>query len=134
MARTDVDERDLLLDTHALLWWAAGDRALSRRVARLLEDHEVTIYASAATAWEIATKVRLGKLKWTSPDSVETYCIGQGFTLMPATFAQAQRAGSWPQAHGDPFDRLLAAQSDLENIPLATNDPKIKTFGIRTIW
>jgi PIN domain nuclease of toxin-antitoxin system len=134
MARTDMDERDLLLDTHALLWWAAGDRALSRRVGRLLEDHEVTIYASAATAWEIATKVRLGKLKWTSPDSVETYSIGQGFTLMPVTFAQAQRAGSWPQAHGDPFDRLLAAQSDLENIPLATNDPKIKTFGIRTIW
>ena len=134
MARTDADERDLLLDTHALLWWAAGDRALSRRVARLLEDHEVTIYASAATAWEIATKVRLGKLKWTGPDSVETYCIGQGFTLMPVTFAQAQRAGSWPQVHGDPFDRLLAAQSDLENIPLATNDPKIKTFGIRTIW
>jgi PIN domain nuclease of toxin-antitoxin system len=129
-----VGERDLLLDTHALLWWAAGDRALSRKVAGLLEDREVTIYASAATAWEIATKVRLGKLKWTSPDSVETYCIGQDFTLMPVTFAHAQRAGSWPDAHGDPFDRLLAAQSDLENIPLATNDPKIRTFGIRTIW
>jgi len=129
-----MDERDLLLDTHTLLWWAAGDKALSKKLSHLLEDHEVTIYASAATAWEIATKVRLGKLKWTSSDSVETYCIGQGFTLMPVTFAQAQRAGSWPQAHGDPFDRLLAAQSDLENIPLATNDPKIKTFGIRTIW
>jgi PIN domain nuclease of toxin-antitoxin system len=132
--RTEVDERDLLLDTHALLWWAAGDKALSRKVAGLLEDREVTIYASAATAWEIATKVRLGKLKWTSPDSVETYCIGQGFTLMPVTFAHAQRAGSWPDAHGDPFDRLLAAQSDLENIPLATNDPKIRTFGIKAIW
>ena len=132
--RTEVDERDLLLDTHALLWWAAGDKALSRKVAGLLEDREVTIYASAATAWEIATKVRLGKLNWTSPDSVETYCIVQGFTLMPVTFAHAQRAGSWPDAHGDPFDRLLAAQSDLENIPLATNDPKIRTFGIRTIW
>ena len=129
-----MDERDLLLDTHALLWWAAGDKALSKKVVRLLEDHEVTIHASAATAWEIATKVRLGKLKWTSPAPVETYCIGQGFTLMSVTFAHAQRAGAWPQAHGDPFDRLLAAQSDLENIPLVTNDPKIKTFGIRTIW
>jgi PIN domain nuclease of toxin-antitoxin system len=129
-----VGERDLLLDTHALLWWAAGNRALSRKVAGLLEDREVTIYASAATAWEIATKVRLGRLKWTSPDSVEMYCVGQGFTLMPVTFAHAQRAGSWPDAHGDPFDRLLAAQSDLEHIPLATNDPKIRTFGIRTIW
>ena len=129
-----MDERDLLLDTHALLWWAAGDKALSRKVARLLEGREVTIYASAATAWEIATKVRLGRLKWTSPDSVEMYCVGQGFTLLPVTFAQAQRAGSWLQTHGDPFDRLLAAQSDLEDIPLATNDPTIKTFGIRTIW
>ncbi len=129
-----MDEDNLLLDTHALLWWAAGDKALSKKVARLLEGHDVTVYASAASAWEIATKVRLGTLKWSSPDSVEAYCLEQGFTLMPVTFAQAQRAGSWPQSHGDPFDRLLAAQSALENIPLATNDPKIKTFGIRTIW
>jgi PIN domain nuclease of toxin-antitoxin system len=129
-----VDEDDLLLDTQALLWWAAGDKALSKKVARLLEGHEVTIHVSAASAWEIATKVRLGKLKWSSPDSVEAYCLQQGFTLMPVTFAHAQRAGSWPQAHGDPFDRLLAAQSHLENMLLATNDPKIKTFGIRTIW
>jgi PIN domain nuclease of toxin-antitoxin system len=48
--------------------------------------------------------------------------------------AHAQRAGSWPQEHGDPFDRLLAAQSEVEDMPLATNDPKIKAFGIRTIW
>ncbi len=129
-----MHEDNLLLDTHALLWWAAGDKALSKKVARLLDDHEVTVYASAASAWEIATKVRLGTLKWSSPDSVEAYCLEQGFTLMPVTFAQAQRAGSWPQSHGDPFDRLLAAQSALEDIPVATNDPKIKTFGIRTIW
>jgi PIN domain nuclease of toxin-antitoxin system len=129
-----VDADNLLLDTHTLLWWAAGDKALSKKVARLLEGHEVTVYASAASAWEIATKVRLGRLKWSSPDSVEAYCLEQGFTLMPVTFAQAQRAGSWPQSHGDPFDRLLAAQSALEDIPLATNDPKIKTFGIRAIW
>jgi PIN domain nuclease of toxin-antitoxin system len=128
------DERALLLDTHALLWWAAADKALSKKVARLLEEQDVTVFASAATTLEIATKVRLGKLKWTSPDSVETYCIGQGFELMPVTFAHAQRAGSWPQEHGDPFDRLLAAQSQLEDMPLATNDPKIKAFGIKTIW
>lgn len=134
MASTDMGERHLLLDTHTLLWWATGNKALSGRVANLLDENETIIYASAATAWEIATKVRLGKLVWSSSDSVEVYCIGQGFTLMPVTFAQAQRAGAWPQAHGDPFDRLLAAQSDLENIPLATNDPKFKTFGIRTIW
>ena len=129
-----MDERDLLLDTHALIWWAAGDKALSRKIVRLLEDHEITVFASAATALEIATKVRLGKLKWTSPDSVEAYCTGQGFELMPVTFAHAQRAGSWPQAHGDPFDRLLAAQSEIEDMTIATNDPKIQAFGVRTIW
>ena len=80
-----MDGGNLLLDTHALIWWAAGDKALGRKVARLLEAREITVFA-------------------------------------------------WPQEHGDPFDRLLAAQSDLENIPLATNDPRIKTFGVRTIW
>jgi len=50
------------------------------------------------------------------------------------TFAHGERAGAWPQAHGDPFDRMLAAQSAIEKIPLATNDARIETFGVETIW
>jgi PIN domain nuclease of toxin-antitoxin system len=124
----------LLLDTHALLWWATGGNTLSRKVRRLLEEEETEIFVSAATAWEIATKVRLGKLTWTAPESVQSYCLGQRFELLPVTFAHGERAGSWPQAHGDPFDRMLAAQSALEQMPLATNDPKIEAFGVKTVW
>lgn len=124
----------LLLDTHTLIWWSADPKALSRKVRRLIGDEETVVYVSAASAWEIATKVRLGRLKWTSPESVESYCIGQGFELLPVTFGHGERAGSWPQAHGDPFDRMLAAQSEAENLPIATHDPQIKLFGVETVW
>lgn len=124
----------LLLDTHTLLWWAADAKGLSKKVKGLIEDERTGVYVSAASAWEIATKVRLGKLAWDSPDSVESYCIGQGFDLLPVTFADAERAGSWPQAHGDPFDRMLAAQAENAGIPIATNDPKIRIFGVTTVW
>lgn len=124
----------LLLDTHTLTWWSAEPKVLSRKVRRFIEAHETRVCVSAVSAWEIATKVRLGKLTWTSPESVESYCIAQGFELLPVTFAQAERAGSWPQAHGDPFDRMLAAQSESENVPIATNDPRMDVFGVETIW
>lgn len=126
--------RLLLVDTHTLIWWSADPKALSRKVKRLIEDDDTHVYVSAASAWEIATKVRLGKLKWAAPESVEAYCLGQGFELLPVTFAHGERAGSWPQDHGDPFDRMLAAQSDGEGMPIATNDPKMKVFGVETIW
>ena len=128
-----MDDR-IILDTHALLWWAAHTKALSRKVRRLIEDEQTSVYVSAASAWEIATKVRLGKLKWDSSDSVESYCIGQGFNLLPITFADAERAGSWPHDHGDPFDRMLAAQAENAGMLIATNDPKIRTFGVKTLW
>jgi PIN domain nuclease of toxin-antitoxin system len=132
--KSDVLSDHFLLDTHALIWWATGDKSLSRKVRRLIEDETTKIFVSAATAWEIATKVRLGKLRWTSPNSVESYCAGQRFDLLAVTFAHGERAGSWPQPHGDPFDRMLAAQSAIEGMPLATNDTQIEAFGISIIW
>lgn len=124
----------ILLDTHALLWWAISDKRLSKKVRRLVEGEHTRVFVSSASAWEIATKVRLGKLSWSSPGSVESYCRNQGFELLSIDFAHAERAGSWPQGHGDPFDRMLAAQSDKERMPVATNDLKIELFGIETIW
>ena len=106
---------------------------MSKKVQRLVQDETTKILVSAATAWEIATKVRLGRLKWPNGDSVESYCLGQRFELLPVTFAHGERAGSWQQ-HGDPFDRMLAAQSEIEGIPLATNDKQIQAFGIATLW
>jgi PIN domain nuclease of toxin-antitoxin system len=124
----------VLLDTHALLWWATGNKSLSRKVRQLIEDDATEIIVSAASAWEIATKVRLGKLSWSGPESVQAYCVGQRFDLLPISFAHAERAGGWPQTHGDPFDRMLAAQSEIERLPLATNDKALVPFGIQTIW
>lgn len=129
-----MDDGAILLDTHAVIWWATGDKALSKKVKRLIESEKTKIFVSAATAWEIATKARLGKLTWKSAGSVEAYCIGQRFALLPVSFAHAERAGSWPQDHGDPFDRMLAAQSQIEELPIATNDPKIAGFGVKTLW
>ena len=88
----------------------------------------------AASAWEIATKVRLGKLRWDPAVSVETYCAEQRFEKLEMTFAHASRAGSWPQEHGDPFDRMLAAQSAIESMPLATNDAKLALFDVQRVW
>jgi PIN domain nuclease of toxin-antitoxin system len=124
----------LLLDTHTLIWWATGDRALSRRVRQLIQDQRTRVFVSAASTWEIAIKVRLGKLRWDPSVSVETYCTEQRFEKLPMTFAHAARAGSWPQDHGDPFDRMLAAQSAVESIPLATSDPKIALFDVQRVW
>ena len=103
-----VNDR-VLLDTHALLWWATNDRKLGSKVRRLIQNQDAKVFVSAATAWEIATKVRLGKLSWTG-------------------------AIAWPQPHGDPFDRMLAAQSSIEDLPLATDDRRIALFGIETVW
>jgi PIN domain nuclease of toxin-antitoxin system len=129
-----VDTTRLLLDTHTLLWWSTNAKELSRKVRRLIQDDETRVYVSAASAWEIATKVRLGKLTWASAESIESYCISQRFERLPVLFAHGERAGSWPHGHGDPFDRMLAAQSEAENMPIVTNDPKLKAFGIEVVW
>ena len=126
--------RRILLDTHALLWWAGGSRALSTKARRVIEDQATTVLVSAATAWEISTKVRLGRLTWATDESVEGYCLGQQFVLLPVSFAHAERAGSWPAEHGDPFDRMLAAQSHIERAPLVTNDEALQAFGVETVW
>lgn len=124
----------ILIDTHALIWWAISDNRLSKKVKHLMENEHTRVFVSSASAWQIATNVRIGKLAWSSPGSVESYCRNQGFELLSISCAHAERAGSWPQEHGDPFDRMLAAQSDKERIPVATNDPKMELFGIDTIW
>lgn len=123
-----------LLDTHALIWWASNDKKLSSKARRLLQSDTHEAVVSAATAWEIATKVRLGKLAWSPSLSVREYALEQGFALLAISLEHGERAGAWPQAHGDPFDRMLAAQSDTEGIPLLTNDPRIATFGVKTLW
>ena len=130
-----VDQR-LLLDTHALLWWLADPAQLSAKADAAIGDPDHQVFVSAASAWELATKVRLGKLEIAQqllselPDVVES----QGFQLLPIRFSHGLRAGGYPQAHRDPFDRLLAAQAELEQLALVSIDRALTAFPCQLLW
>ena len=125
-----------LLDTHALLWWMFDDPSLSITARGILMDRDNTAFVSSASAWEIATKHRLGKLNSAAPlvSDMGKWIAKAGFVELPVSIAHANRAGSWPQAHRDPFDRMLAAQSVIEDIPLITVDKALAQFGATSIW
>lgn len=125
-----------LLDTHALLWWLTDDTQLSVPARAAMANEANTIFVSAASAWEIATKARLGKLD-SLPDATIRYnelIAADGFTPLPINPQHGMRAGSYPAPHRDPFDRLLAAQSEIEQLVLITRDPAFVHFNCRTLW
>jgi len=126
----------LLLDTHAFLWWVTDDEALSGAARTAIADESNIIFVSAATAWEIATKVRLGKLDQAAGacDRFTELIAADGFSLMPIEACHALKAGSYRVPHRDPFDRMLAAQSAIEGIQLLTRDPAFKQFGTDVYW
>jgi PIN domain nuclease of toxin-antitoxin system len=126
----------VLLDTHTLIWAKISPRSLSRQVAKIMADPLNEILVSAATAWEIATKVRLGKLP--GVESLERDFLktmeDSGYTLLPIEAESALRAGRLIADHGDPFDRIIAAQALAMDIPVLSKDPKLDVFGIRRLW
>jgi len=126
----------LLLDTHALIWWLAGDDALSLSARRAIEDIENTVAVSAASAMEITTKFRLGKLPRAAllAQNFETMIGAQGFTALPITLAHAAKAGAMNIAHKDPFDRLLIAQAQLETMTLVSNEALFDDFAVCRLW
>lgn len=126
----------ILLDTHTLLWAAFDEDALSARARRIVQSQSNEIIVSAASAWEVATKYRLGKLDF-AQDLAENFVAevtSAGYLLLPITPEHAQRAGLLIGAHKDPFDRMLAAQAIHENIPLLSNDTQLDVFGVRREW
>lgn len=126
----------LLLDTHAFLWWLAGDSSLSTTAQTAIADEGNDIFVSAASAWEIATKYRLGKLPGvgTIVADLEGAVAGQGFGSLPITLRHGQVAGALPGAHRDPFDRMLIAQAMLENMLLVSNERAFDAYGVRRLW
>ena len=126
----------LLLDTHTLLWWLDGDRRLSRKARALIADTGNTVLVSAASAWEISTKARLGKLPGALDVAADVAgCVAsQGFASLDITILHAQRAGGLPGEHRDPFDRMLIAQAQLENLPIASNDRVFDRYGVARLW
>ncbi len=126
----------VLLDTHAFLWALIEPDKLSKKARQLMLSDATEIVVSAASAWEIATKFRLGKLSGAKQLLADYAGAMQGLqaTTLVVTSEHALKAGSWKVSHRDPFDRMLAAQSVLEKLALISADAAMDQFGIEVIW
>ena len=125
-----------LLDTHTLIWWMTTDPHLSRSARTLIEQESTISLVSAASAWEIATKVRLGRLP-AAADLVEGFVDDikrQRMEILAVSAEHGIRAGLLPGPHKDPFDRMLIAQAQAENVPILSNDRALDGYGVRRLW
>ena len=120
---------NVLLDTHVLIWWDEGRRIAA--AARQAIEEADAVYVSAASAWEVAIKTALGRLRPTR--TVEEAASDSGFLELPVTFRHAERVTGLPPHHRDPFDRLLVAQMLVEELTLVTRDPVFVRYGVALI-
>ncbi|MFZ1829618.1 MAG: type II toxin-antitoxin system VapC family toxin [Candidatus Competibacteraceae bacterium] len=127
---------DYLLDTHALLWWLFDDPKLSNAAREAITHPEHRLWVSAVSAWEIATKARLGKLPEAGdvPARLDYYLRKARFLELPVTISHGLRAGTLPGPHRDPFDRMLMAQSLATDYPIITIDPVFSEYGVTVLW
>jgi len=126
----------LLLDTHALLWWLSGDEALSGAARGAMAEERNDIFVSAASAWEISTNHRIGKLPGAAAivADLERVIAQQGFATLPISLRHGTVAGGLPGPHRDPFDRMLIAQAMLEDLVLVSNEAPFDAYGVRRCW
>jgi PIN domain nuclease of toxin-antitoxin system/antitoxin (DNA-binding transcriptional repressor) of toxin-antitoxin stability system len=129
---------NLLLDTHThtLLWSLLGDMSLSASARDAIGDTSNDVFVSAASAWEITTKVRIGKLPDAGAIAVDLAAAveAQGFVPMAVSFAHGQMAGALPGPHRDPFDRMLVAQAMADDMVLVSNEQRFDAYGVRRLW
>lgn len=125
-----------LLDSHALLWWWFDPERLSSAVHALLVDPTSTILVSAASVWELSLKHHQGKLPelGMAIEDLPGLLQADGFQGLPISVSHGLRAGAYRQPHRDPFDRMLAAQAELDRLVLLTADPQLSTFPCQTLW
>jgi PIN domain nuclease of toxin-antitoxin system len=126
----------VLIDTHALIWAAFDDPRLSDAARHVLTSLESEIFVSAASAWELTTKVRIGKLPVAAKFAADfrNKVRGMGYHELAVTVEHGQRAGLLPGEHKDPFDRMLIAQAQAENLAIVSNDRVFDEFHVRRIW
>jgi len=125
-----------LLDTHTFLWWITNSESISDRAREVIRDGRNTLFLSAASGWEIAIKAGLGRIDLKdSPEKViPEQMLLNGIQGLPVQMSHALHVHALPQHHRDPFDRILVAQSRLEEIPIITSDPKITKYNVEIIW
>jgi PIN domain nuclease of toxin-antitoxin system len=125
----------LLLDTHVFLWWINNDRRLGQNTRAILKNPKSDVVFSVASAWEIAIKARLGHFR--TPLDLASFLADQiarnGFRILPVELAHAVRVRHLDDHHRDPFDRLLVAQADTEDLILATSDPSIRRYPVTVL-
>jgi PIN domain nuclease of toxin-antitoxin system len=131
-----MGEMNALLDTHALIWWLTDDSRLSAQASALIKSPRNTVWVSPASGWELATKIRLGKLPGAERvlPKLPLLIEESRLRVLPITLAHALKAGTIDHHHRDPFDRMLVAQAALENLVLVTSDPACKALGAETLW
>lgn len=118
----------LLLDTHAFLWWSIDDDRLGAAARSALANPDSLVFVSAASVWEIAIKVTLGKLDFEADPAEEI--VANRFAELPITALHAQEAGRLPRHHDDPFDRMLIAQARLEGLTLVSRDGAFAEYEV----
>ena len=125
-----------LLDTHAFLWWVTDDPRLSERAREIIGDGRNDIFFSAASAWEVAIKARLQKVR--VPGDFERFITDQlqlnDFRVLAVELAHALHVHALPDHHRDPFDRLLVAQSRIERLPIVGCDARLRRYGVELVW
>jgi len=125
-----------LLGTHAFLWFISNDKRLSKNANALIRDRSNELYFSSASAWEISIKVGLGRLS--IQDEMESFLLDQlsenGILPLPITIPHAAYISKLPGIHKDPFDRILIAQSVIEEMPLLSRDRTVKKYDVNVIW
>ena len=126
----------LLLDTHAYIWWTTEPKRLSARARKAISAAAAEIYVSAISAYEIAYKNRIGLLPKVEPllMNLDGDLAERGFVSLAVSLEHGRRAGELDPAHRDPFDRLLAAQSIVERMPIVSNDSKLQELGAVLVW
>jgi PIN domain nuclease of toxin-antitoxin system len=126
----------LLLDTHAFLWFAAGDPRLPTRARRRIEDTANDRFLSVASVWEMAIKLSLGKLTLAiSLDTlIEEGAVNNGFSLLDVRREHALAVTHLPFHHRDPFDRLLVTQAMTDKMAIVSNDAELEAYPIQRLW
>jgi len=126
----------VLLDTHVFLWWNEDNPQLSRKARRVMADPANTVILSVASAWEIAIKVQLGKLRLpgSAASYVRTRAARDQMEILTISIEHAAALQSLPLLHRDPFDRMLVVQSQIEKVSILTSDPAIRNYAIDAIW
>lgn len=121
----------LLLDTHIVLWWRMNDERLREEAREAIAVADVA-WVSAASAWEVAIKVSVGKL--TLPEPFEVGVTESGFDTLDIKFSHGRAAGELPMHHRDPFDRMLIAQARAEDLTLVTHDRRFADYDVHVVW